>query len=274
MLKTDKKQSAQLAIQNSHQTLRGEKDLSPRNEKVTHTLTHLVKTLTQCTSKNISGYLLSTPDLKVERDELPNLCGMAEGEMEKYWARKLISETGLELSSFWYYSQYCELCQAETELFKQRTFKKISFLGSGALPVTAIMMARQLPQSKIICVDFDAEACDLSEQLCKKMNVEKQIDIRCMDALQYQPEHDELVVCASLLQGRDQVYQRLKSLDCGLIVRDAEGPYQYLYKPAELPKENYRQIARTKMDSRRINTSRYFELETGYVADNFKTKAA
>ena len=75
------------------------------------------------------------------------------------------------------------------------------------------------------------------------------------------PEKNELVVCASLLQGRQDVYQRLERHNCALMVRDAEGAYQFLYKAAELPQSGFREVAKTAVDPSRINTTRYYEIE-------------
>ena len=54
--------------------------------------------------------------------------------------------------------------------------------------------------------------------------------------------------------------------DGALIVRDSEGPYQYLYKAAELPMPRFREIAKTTINAKRINTSRYFERNMDMIA--------
>ncbi|HRI75665.1 MAG: hypothetical protein H3C49_07830 [Alphaproteobacteria bacterium] len=254
------KQEAINAIRASYQLLRTEKNLSPMNHRVTDSLTHLVRTLTRCQSPELAKFLLDAPELAVERENLPVLCGIAECEMEKFWAKHLIGRPVCDLAEFWYFPEYTELCQAELDLFKTRKFDRISFLGAGALPLTAFLLARHCPQSKVICVDFDEEACALAEQLSRKIGLKEQVSVERMDALQYMPGENELVICASLLQGREQVYKNLQSHNCALLVRDAEGPYQYLYKAAELPAvTSFREIAKTQVDARRINTSRYFE---------------
>lgn len=260
MSTTELKQEAINAIRASYQLLRAETNLSPLNDRVTHSLTHLVRTLTRCQSPELAKFLLEAPELSVEREHLPTLCGMAECEMEKFWAHHLIARPVCDLAEFWYFPEYTELCQAELDLFKTRKFDRISFLGAGALPLTAFLLARHCPQSQIICVDFDEEACALAEKLAHKIGLKNQVTIQRMDALQYLPGQNELVICASLLQGREQVYSNLQAHDCALLVRDAEGPYRYLYKAAELPSaQSFREIAKTQMDARRINTSRYFE---------------
>lgn len=257
------RKEAEQAIRESYALLSAEQNLSPQNERVNRSLTHLVRTLTRCQSPDVSGYLLQTPELSEEREKLPGLCGQAECEMEKFWARNLISRADCHLDEFWYYPEYRELCRAEKELFENRSFSTISFLGAGALPITAFLLAYSVPDAQIVCVDYDSEACDLARQLGQKLDLSDRVDVRCMDALQYDPRDNELVICASLLQGREQVYSRLRRHHQGaLMVRDSEGAYQFLYKAAELPTSGFRQIAKTAMDPRRINTTRYYEPDT------------
>ncbi len=253
-------------IRRSYSLLSTEQDLSPANPRVNAQLTELVRTLAHCQSAGISNDLLNAPALATELEYLPALCGAAECEMEKYWARHLISCDVCDVTKFWYYPEYQELCRAEKELFETRRFETISFLGSGALPLTAFLLARHLPGVKVTCVDFDAEACDLARRLSRKIGVANDVDIRCMDALQYVPCDNELVICASLLQGREEVYRQLRSRNCAMIVRDSEGAYQFLYKAAELPEEGFRQVAKTAVDPRRINTSRYYERDAHAAA--------
>lgn len=260
------KNEAVSAIRQSYRVLTEEQNLSPENSRVTDCLTNLVRTLTRCQSPELSRFLLNTPELATEREFLPVLCGQAECEMEKYWARHLISRPVCDLAEFWYFPEYTELCSAELELFKTRKFDRISFLGAGALPLTAFLLARHCPDSTIACIDYDTEACDLSDKLSRKLGLGQQVEIACMDALKYTPTQNELVICASLLQGREQIYKNLHDHDGALIVRDSEGPYQYLYKAAELPMPRFREVSKTTINAKRINTSRYFERNMDVLA--------
>lgn len=257
----DLQQTATLAIQDSYAVLSSEQDLSPENPRITTSLTQLVGTLTQCQCPVMCEYLLTTSLLQTERDQLPTLCGTAEGEMEKYWARRLIAAARPNLDDFWYIKEYKALCDAEHALIKGRAFDRISFLGAGALPLTAFFLAENAPHADIVCVDFDAEACDLSAQLTRKIGLGHRIDIQQKDAAVYQPGHNELVICASLLNNSETVYANLeRRSDCDLLIRDAEGSYRFLYRQAKLPPSNaFQQVCKTGLDSRRINTSRYYQ---------------
>lgn len=253
------RQTATQAIQNSHHLLSTESDLSPYNDKITAALTHLVRTLTCCQCSAMSECLLAEQHLQREKEQLPDLCGKAECEMEKYWARKLLSAEKLCLRDFWYIAEYEALCKAEADLIGNRTYDRITFLGSGALPLTAIMLAEMFPQAQVNCVDMDAEACTLSYALVQKSGLGARITILQQDATTYMPQPNELVICAALLQGADAVYEHiLMQPDCDLIVRDSEGVYRFLYREAKLPDIRFVEVGKTTLDTRRINTSRYY----------------
>lgn len=262
------------AIRQSYQILSHESDLSPGNARITETLTQLVRTLTCCHHcPAVCDYLLTTPELATERACLPELCGRAECAMEKFWARKFIADAVPDLNQFWYMPEYEALCQAEMELFSHRSYARIAFLGSGALPLTAFMLARHFPAARVVCVDYDTEACALASALAQKLGIG--IEVRQMDAREYMPAENELVICASLLDGGQMIYDRLsQQRDCELLLRDSEGSYRFLYKQAKLPQARFREISRTAIDGRRINTSRYFRYDDGAASGISKNSTA
>lgn len=255
-----KKEEALSAIRGSFNVLTTEQNLSPKNETVTRSLTRLVRELAEnSSSTEITEFLLQTPDLKAERDNLPDLCGAAEGEMEKYWSELIATNPEARLADFWYYPEYVELTRAEMALMGGRQFDSIAFLGAGALPMTAFLLAEKYPDATITCVDLDPHACVLADALSRKLGLADRIKIRCMDAMNYMPEQGQLIICASLLNHRESIYDKADKTDSALIVRDSEGIYQFLYKSAELPEKGFREVSKTAIDPKRINTSRYFE---------------
>ena len=246
------------AINESYRVLSAAQDFSPNNQAVSKSIEALIQKLTQCQSPALTSLLLSAPELKDARKNLPDLCARADCEMEKYSARQILAQPSSDLSEYFNYGRYKELCRAEFELFRDYSFQRISFLGSGALPMTAFMLAQMHPDIPIVCVDFDEEACNLSRQLCKKFGLQDRMTILHMKAIDYIPAENELVFCAALLEGKRAIYRHLDRYNSALIVRDAEGAYQYVYKAAELPRAHFRQVAKTQIDTRRINTSRFY----------------
>lgn len=101
--------------------------------------------------------------------ELQNICSLAEEKMEKYWAQKIIDSKNPRktLSDFTYYVNYQKLTNLEYHLLLSQlsSLQKVLFVGSGALPLTAILLAKQ--GIKATLVERDNEAYDLSSQLIK-----------------------------------------------------------------------------------------------------------
>ena len=246
-------------IKETYKFLSTANDLSPHNEGVNSCLSDFVASLCQMQNDPKARALLKLEDIAHELDKLPDLCGQAECEMEKFWAKRLIKDPDIKtdgLKKFWYFEHYKNLCLAENALTGVQQFDNVSFLGCGALPLTAYFAAIHSPDAKIKCIDLDCSACDLASDLMAALDLQDRIEIINEKAVDYKPEKNELVICASLLSGRMDLYKKL--IDRGvksMMVRDAEGMYQFLYKPAERPDRPFIEVAKTTPTPERINTT-------------------
>ena len=75
----------------------------------------------------------------------------------------------------------------------------------------------------------------------------------------YRPRPDETIICASLLRAPGLFAALQERRARRLIIRDAEGPYRFCYRPATLPARGFVERAKSPLSAQRINTSRYFE---------------
>lgn len=250
----------------TYSALASQEDLSPNNPCVNRGLGALVATLQQWQAAGFGADLAEEPALCEVARELPLICGKAECEMEKWWARRILESVcpGVQaLEAFWYLENYRELCQAEHDLVDRPKAGRFAFLGSGALPMTAILLAQDNPDIEVDCVDYDGEACELAERIIGRLHLSDRLTVRQMPAEDYQSRGDEIVICASLLQAPG-LFPRLERAGARrLIVRDAEGVYRFCYRPAALPERFYVERARAALSPRRINTSRYLEAVHG-----------
>jgi hypothetical protein len=246
----------------THHTLARQTDLSPNNPEVNACLGKLVSTLRRWQSDGFGKDLADRPGLAEVAAELPRLCAIAECEMEKWWCRKILASEcpgAQALQAFWYLDEYEALHKAELELLGEKVTERFAFLGSGALPVTAILIARECSGMRVTCVDCDGEACELAERLVALLGLKGSVEIASIDAQDYPSEPDETIICASLLHAPG-IFEALKERRARrLIVRDAEGAYRFCYRPAALPGRGFVERAKSAVSSRRINTSRYFE---------------
>jgi hypothetical protein len=247
----------------THRSLAGQKDLSPNNPAVNQGLGALIATLQGWQAAGFGADLIEEPGLADVAQHLPRLCGAAECEMEKWWCRRILQSVcpGVQaLEAFWYLENYRELCRTEYRMVAGSKARRFAFLGSGALPMTAILLVQDHPDIEMRCIDSDSEACELSQKLIQWLKLADRVTVHQMRAEDYQPRHDEVVVCASLLQAPG-LYPALERAGARrLMVRDAEGVYRFCYRPAALPKRGFVERARAPLSPKRINTSRYLEV--------------
>lgn len=143
------------------------------------------------------------PDFNAkEIKELQAICAIAEEKMEKFWSKKITqaSDARKALSAFTYYRNYEQLTSLEYQLLLSQLPKleKVLFVGSGALPLTAILLAKK--GVKAVLIERDQEAFDLSQNLIEKLNLKRQIEIIKSDFLDFfTQEKFDAVRMASLL---------------------------------------------------------------------------
>src|SRR5215468_8212696 len=190
-------------INRVHGKLSDQTDLSPNNPIVTHWAKRFVEFLGATYLENWANHLPDAPELAKATAYLPVLCGRAECQMEKWWCRRLIASRNIAfngLGEFWYFENYRSLVNAELALLGSAVGTRAIFLGSGALPLTAVLLARQLPGLSVQCVDSDPEACELSRALIRRLGMEDRTTIIEGRAEELQFRSSDVVICASLLQ--------------------------------------------------------------------------
>ncbi len=253
------------AIQGICADIEKETNLSPRNPKANFLLSSLVSYLSHIENCGYCSYM-PFDALTEEAKKLPKLCGEAECTMEKFWATYFISKKSVSqdtLKEFWYYNNYRALWEIEEELIQNTAKgKTLVFLGSGAMPFTAFFAAWS--GYKVICVDYDKEACSLSRDLVKKLGLSDQIQVIQHNATTFNFTEEHFVICASLIEGKESLYTTL--FDRGIqhfAVRDAEGAYRFLYTPSPRPDAcAFQEIAQTVPNDQCINTLRLFKRTT------------
>jgi hypothetical protein len=251
-------------IQRTYEELAGQQDLSPANPIVNDRLSGLVTCLTVAHARNEGSILLCMNELREARNGLPSLCGRAECEMERFWAGRLLAKPTLglgHLEEFWYYENYKALWALERALLSNMPIGRLVFLGSGPLPLTAIMAAGEPFIGGIVCVDHDETACVLSGQLIQALGLGHRITVHHISAQAFAFEPDDLVLCASLIAGKAELYDCLfRKGVVRFLVRDAEGAYCYLYEPSPLPNPaQFEGTGKTIPTPQCINTTRLFQ---------------
>jgi hypothetical protein len=250
-------------IKQVYQTLSDQTDLSPNNPIVTHCSKRFVEFLSATYLEDWANHLPDAPELVKVTAHLPLLCGLAECEMEKWWCRRFIAHHDISfngLAEFWYFENYRSLVTAELSLLGPAVGTRAIFLGSGALPLTAVLLSRLLPGLRVQCIDKDAEACELSCALIRRLGMGDRTKIIQGFAEGVQFQSSDVVICASLLEAPTLYDALAKGGVKTFVVRDAEGLFRLCYKPASAPPIGYCPGGRTTACSSRINISRLFSL--------------
>ncbi|MBT3071416.1 hypothetical protein KKP04_11130 [Rhodomicrobium sp. Az07] len=246
----------------SFQSLKAQTDLSPANPDVNQILTRLVETLVAYRPFNLGQRLLERRSIRMAWHELPSLCSQAEGLMEKHWTRIFLNRPNLrfeDLKDFWYFDNYQKLWVKE-QVYLRPSCRRMVFLGSGALPLTAILAARSHPGCRIICVDDDSDAVALSARLVERLGLAPQVSCWQGQALEFGFEPEDTVFCASLLTDKASLYRVLHQRGVtDLLARDAEDIYTFLYRPIDVPEESlFEKCGSTEPCPFCINTTIHF----------------
>ena len=169
-----------------------------------------------------------------EVKDLQQVCAVAEGEMEKFWSKKIqfAQDPQKMLKSFIYYQNYEDLTGLEYALLASQNagFGKVLFVGSWALPLTAIILAQDWWVCSVL-IERDDEAVELSRGLVQALGLEDKITIKKTDFLAYFEDDSDYdaVILASLLF--THLVKNIKFKNC--LVRTVRGMRQLLYKKVD-----------------------------------------
>lgn len=261
-------EDAAVQVKTTLSKLNGFEDLSPNNQELNETLGGFVEQIGKWQSYGYGEQLLAQPDLQEAKDKLPALCAKAEGLMEVHWSNHFAGYNIIDdqdLREFWYYHNYEDITQVEIELMLRHTpeAKGFSFIGSGPLPMTVLIAARLLPNAVFECVDWDPEACAVSQKIIDKMNLSDRVRVFNAAAKDYVPQTGLIPIVASLIEGKEDVYKTYERAGIvNFMVRDAEDVYRFVYKPADVPNnDQWSQVDKTELSPNRLNTTRLYRLK-------------
>lgn len=245
-----------------------QKDLSPNNEIVTRVLSAFVPAVTSndtIFTKEEKGRLLQDRDIQNIRQPLLDILSRAEYEMELHFSNKFLAQgdqLDKSLKDFWYLDNYKALMDAEIDaLHKGKASDHVYFVGSGPLPLSAIIMHHKTG-AKITCVDIDPDAIDRSQKLIKNLGLEDKFNFVCANGDQVDYKDASVVLLASLVPNKRDVLKKIEQTSQKspeIAVRTAYGLNTLLYQPVkrhDLKRQfNLRVKKRTQIDPHVINST-------------------
>jgi nicotianamine synthase len=185
------------------------------------------------------------------RPELISLCSQGESLLEQAWARRVVeaADPRAELGRFTYLENYQRLSRLEMHTLAgaghvPRPGSRVCFLGGGPLPVSALLMHRELGAA-VDVVDNQPQAADLARQLLNRLAPGPGLRVTQADATSAQDMAQILagcdVVVVAALVGHTRIQKRAvlhavgRALDPGayLVLRSAHGLRSLLYAVVE-----------------------------------------
>lgn len=229
-----------------HGFLASSPSLAPSLE-VDTMFTELVE-ITMRSSEETAATVLSDPRILAIGAELHKICSNRVCEREKYWARRLLSTSergiSLALEQTPYYDNYRRLSRLEANTvfaISPRFVSTVLFAGAGALPMTAIFLAREHGIT-MDCVDLDPEACSLAREVIHRLGLEGKVRIHHADIADFEASHPHDALFVAALVGlssseKSRVLDRLTTIARGdslLVCRSAHRLKTLLYPKVEL----------------------------------------
>lgn len=259
----------------AYDVLAKERDLSPRNNKITQVLTALVGSLSDEYSPAEEAEILSDQRVQDVRAPMLEKLAQAEGDMEKFWAEHFLSKEHLDLEDlkeFWYWQNYEDLVDGEIPHMKNFRDQNVpnndnhhvAFIGSGPLPLTAII--RHLKTGvHVTCIDNDPVACRQSRVLLSKLGLSDKIKVVEGDGAKVNYSKFSNIVIAALVPNKAETINRIRETaqhTTQIGIRSAERLHSLLYDPLDEEMSALQECAltsRTPHDPRVINTTVFYE---------------
>jgi nicotianamine synthase len=192
--------------------------------------------------------VLSDPRVLALTPRLRQLCATGEFRLERAWAHRVLnaSDPDAELMAFPYLGNYEELTTLEMHALAGvgldlAGIRRICFLGGGPLPLSALLMSRNL-SATVDVVDVNQEASSLAGQVAERVSLSGQVQFHHADAADFDGVADSDVVVLAALVGLDRTVkhrvlaalsQRMRTGSM-LIARSSDGLRTLLYPPLEL----------------------------------------
>ena len=195
-----------------------------------------------------AGQVLDDPRVAALIPRLRQLCAAGEFQLERAWARQIVDavDPDTRLAAFPYWDNYQELTTLERHTLagvglELGRVRRICFLGGGPLPLSALLMSRDLAVP-VDVVDVSEEAVALGAAVARRLSMPTQAHFHQADAEDFAAVADSDVVVLAALVGLDHSAKRhiLQSLShrmrpgSMLIARSAHGLRTLLYPPLEL----------------------------------------
>lgn len=168
-----------------------------------------------------------------ERTELNNAYCVWETQLECQYAQDILAGKETSLDNYLLNKRFERLINRELSLLNGDPPRKILFVGSGPLPISAFHMQRATDQS-IDCLDSNPSAVHISRQVIERLGLQDQIRVfnglgESFDISQY-----DLILIALLAKPKRRILRNLRKRaapGCRILCRTAFSLRTLVYEP-------------------------------------------
>jgi len=132
--------------------------------------------------------------------------------------------------------RFRRLIAHEVDLLRAPVPKRLLFIGSGPVPISAILYNEMLG-IRVDCVDADIAAVDQSRELLKRLSLSNQVHVHRSDGAEVDASCYDAVVIALLAKPKSDILSQLaRSVrpDCQIICRTSQGLRVLVYEPMDV----------------------------------------
>ncbi len=155
------------------------KDLVP--SRIINTNFSKLVSIVDVTPDDLSREILRDSKIAMIQQNLRKLSSQGEFELEYFWVKRILASNHAHTTfiQFPYYENYERMTSFEMDAMKScdiHEIHKVLFVGSGPLPMSSIMIAGK-HGVYVDNLDIDKEACDLSSELIKALDLSEKVKI-------------------------------------------------------------------------------------------------
>ncbi len=156
-----------------------------------------------------------------------------EHHLETQLANRMI-QGAADISEFPLYERFAALVRSELALISNSRPRRILFVGSGPLPLSAVLIHR-LTGSAMDCVGRDAHSAAVSRQVLEQCAIHGAVRVLCEMQAGYPVSEYDLVFIDLHAKPRKAILRTLRKRGrpgCQVLCRTAHGVRQLVYEPA------------------------------------------
>ena len=191
------------------------------------------------TGVHLAGLILEEPDIHRELPVIRSYYSTFFNIHEAHLAEELLKSDNpwKTLESFPLYPRYETLIKTQTEAMYVSRDTKLVFIGSGAVPMSLILMSH-LYGVRSVGLDSSFKTVELSKKVIKCLGLEKEIEIIHGDDSSLRELEWNVVLVAALAEPKAQIFQSIRRIlkeprQACVIFRTYAGMRAVLYEPVQ-----------------------------------------